>query len=165
MRLALVAWLCLLPLVAQAHPSHTSFAEIAWSESGEQLEVALRVIPEDLEDVLALREQRKVALFFTDRMQVMLETWLRDDFAVSDGENDLKPEVLGMEVDHRAAWIYFTIDADAGRELTLAYRLLQRMNRDRGQVQINTLQRLWQPANDRLSFTDTSPQLIWVPGP
>ncbi|QFU75164.1 hypothetical protein EY643_05590 [Halioglobus maricola] len=149
----------------QAHPSHTSFAEIGWAESGEQLEVALRVIPEDLEEVLALQQGRAVTLMDSPAVQSMVHTWLSEEFRVYAGDSLLPIALVGMELEsYRASWLFFTVNASPDEKLTLQNRILIRHNSAaRARVQINTVQRLWQPANDRMTFTDEHPQSLWVP--
>lgn len=58
--------------VALAHPFHNSYAEIAWSSDSTRLEIALRVIPEDLEAAMSRGEAsslRHEVLFDEDKTQ------------------------------------------------------------------------------------------------
>ena len=111
----------LLAAGVMAHPSHTSFVEIGWSESGEQLEVALRVIPEDLEEVLAAQQGRHVTLMDSPAVRNMVTLWLNDEFRVYAGGTPLPVTVLGMELEsYRASWVFFTIDAPQEQALSLA---------------------------------------------
>ncbi|AQA19607.1 hypothetical protein BST95_16560 [Halioglobus japonicus] len=164
--LRLVAAL-LLATQAWAHPSHTSFAEIGWSADGDALEVALRVIPEDVEELLSSRQQRQVVLVDTPEVRQWLEAWLNEEFRVYADGPSLPVQLQSLDLEsYRASWLFFTVAAPKANTLSLQNRLLLSHNtHERGRVQINTVQRLWQPASDRMTFTDEQPQPLWAPAP
>ena len=65
---------------AAAHPFHASYAELSWSEAGDALEVALRVIPEDLETALSRDAGSRVLLDPEAPPAELIEAYLgRDD--------------------------------------------------------------------------------------
>ncbi len=165
MRLPLSALLCWLALTlpAQGHPSHTSFAEIGWSEDGGSLEVSLRVIPEDLESELGLRQGSPVMLQDTPEHRAMVVAWLRDAFVISAAGQPLRQQLAGLELGYDQTWIYFSVSADRRQELALAYTVLIEYNRERGRNQVNQARRLWGPANDRMTYTTAKRQLLWSP--
>lgn len=161
---AALCWL-VLALPVQAHPSHTSFAEIGWSETGAALEISLRVIPEDLENVLGLREGSPIALQDTAEHRAIIAAWLKDEFVVGSENQALPQHLVGLELAYDETWIYFTVTANKQQKLTLANAVLHGYNRERGQLQINQVQRLWAATGDRMTFTDTAPQQLWAPDP
>lgn len=165
MRHLLPALLCLLALAlpAQGHPSHTSFAEIGWGEDGTALEISLRVIPEDLENVLGLREGEPIALQDTPEHRNIIAAWLQDAFVISTAGRPLPQELVGLDLGYAKTWVYFTVSADQQQELQLLNTVMHRYNRDRGQLQVNQVQRLWEPAVQRMTFTSSEPQLLWKP--
>ena len=94
----------------------------------------------------------------------LVTLWLEDEFRVYRGAELLPIKLLGMELeDYRASWLFFTVSAPQEQALTLQNRILIRHNGARDRVQINTVQRLWAPANDRLTYTDEQPQSLWEP--
>jgi Domain of unknown function (DUF6702) len=160
--LFLAATLLSIPL--SAHPSHTSFAEIGWSDSGEQLEVSLRVIPEDLEAALANRSSQAVALQDTTEHRALVSAWLADNFVVSSDNFALPVQLVGMDLSYNQTWLYFTVTANPRQPLTLVNKVLLDISPERGQTQLNQVQRLWGPANDRMTFVEPDPQTLWTPG-
>ncbi len=160
---ALLYWLAL-ALPAAAHPSHTSFAEIGWNQAGNSLEVSLRVIPEDLEAELSQRTGEAIALQDNPQQRELIKRWLSSQFIVS-GVNQQPAQLtlVDMELGYDQTWLYFTIEANQGQRLQLANHILMAYNKERGRVQLNQIQRMWAPANDRMSFNNSDPQLIWEP--
>lgn len=70
-------------------------------------------------------------------------------------------QLVGLELGYDETWIYFTVSATRAQPLVLSNSVMHRYNRERGQLQINQVQRLWSSADDRMTFTDTEPQLLW----
>ena len=94
-----------------------------------RLEVALRVIPEDLEAVLAATRGKSVRMETTDGIDAMIVDYLAGRFRVVGPSNEPQQITwVGKEVSHRAAWLYFEIPVDqiAGDEgvWTLENRVL-----------------------------------------
>jgi Domain of unknown function (DUF6702) len=157
----LFGWALALP--ATAHPSHTSFAQIGWSADGTALEISLRVIPEDLEGVLGQREGEQLALQDNTAHRAIIAAWLQEEFVVRTGGQALPQQLAGLELGYDKTWIYFTVSAHQQQLLELENTVLQRYVRERGQLQINQVQRLWGPAAERLTFSDDKPQVLWQP--
>lgn len=165
-----------------AHPSHSSFAEVEWSERG-TLDVALKVIPEDLERALSTQARRTMVLVDTPEVRSVLSAYLQQHFrllhSASPGARSAAPagdedtgatlELVGMELDYRDTWIYFSIatpltekprsgiasgDPSGLQRITLRNTLL--MDVEPGQT--NRVRRLWAPDASVLVFSTTEPQ-------
>ncbi len=138
----------------QAHPAHSSFAELGWNESGTQLEVALRVIPEDLETVLSVQAGDRVVLQDTPALRQLLTTWLARNFIVRTAGGEAGAiELAGMELAYDKSWLYFTVALPRQDGLTLENRILQDLASEREHYQLNQVQRLWRGPKDRLQFS------------
>lgn len=74
--------------------------------------------------------------------RAMIAGWLQDEFVVRTSEGALPQKLAGLELAYDKTWIYFTISANRQQELHLANTILHRYNRERGQLQINQVQRL-----------------------
>ncbi len=108
--LATVAVLAILAWTAAAHEYHASLAEVELNPESGRLEVALRVIPEDLEAALASEQGRTVRLETTVDVDALIVTYLESRFRVVGPSR--KPQSItwvGKEVSHQAAWLYFEI--------------------------------------------------------
>ena len=77
--LGLAALLLVAAADLSAHPSHSSFAEVEWSERG-TLDVALKVIPEDLERALSTQVRRTMVLVDTPEVRTALSAYLQQHF-------------------------------------------------------------------------------------
>lgn len=158
----ILCWL-VLSVHAQAHPSHTSFTEIDWNENGNALEISLKLIPEDLESALGLREGKSIAIQDTPRHRAIIAAWLAEVFIVSVDDKPQALQLVGLELDYDQTWIYFTISADQQQVLVLKNVVLHSYIQQRGQQQINQVQRLWAAPHERMTFTDSVPQRLWTP--
>ncbi|GHD29455.1 DUF6702 family protein [Halioglobus pacificus] len=154
--IALVLGLCV--ALAQAHPNHTSFAEVDWSEDRSSLEVSLRVIPEDLEQALAFISGAPVNLQQPD-IDTLLAAYLQRHFQVADPQGSVAPVTLvGTSVQYRQTWLYFTLAAPAEQPLSLTNTLLL----DTVEGQVNQVRPLWQ-AESLIFNAETSTQPLWRP--
>lgn len=171
-----IIWLLASPVVG--HPSHSSYAEIEWSDAGE-LNVALQVIPEDFERALSLATNRPMVLVDSQAVRDAIQTYLADNFYLgdidsqarlksTDNSTDAEPlpaqplainspttevVVVGMELDYRDTWIYFSIRGDVSRDSTLTNTILF----DVQPTQVNRIKALWAPDSATLVFTATEP--------
>ncbi|MCO6458355.1 MAG: hypothetical protein J5I93_23860 [Pirellulaceae bacterium] len=142
MRLHVCAGACLLILAAaalpaQAHPFHVSLAEVEYNAARCRLEVALRVHPGDLEQVLR-RGSQPLDLEHSTGIDDQILPYLRRTFQVrADGGPQCPLRWVGKEVTLKDAWLYFEVllPADA-RQLACSNRLLF----DRQADQVNTMQ-------------------------
>lgn len=121
---------------AAAHEFHTSTAEVEHNRQSGHLEVALRVIPEDLEEALSRGRDRPVRLEVTEGVDALITAYLAARFRVEGPDGEPQPVVwVGKEVSHRAAWLYFEIPVDPETPWTLDSQLLF----DLSQSQVNTV--------------------------
>ena len=97
-------------LAAWLHPFHVSFSEADYNFESGRLEVALRVHPADLEEVLRRRSGRRVDLDSEGEevLDRLLSAYAAERFLVaSAGGGRGKLEWVGHEVDLNHAWLYF----------------------------------------------------------
>lgn len=143
---------------ALAHPYHTSFAEIDWSQDKNRLEVSLRVLPEDLETALTWRRGEPVVLG-QNHADSDIAGYLREHFEVFNPQGEVQPlQFIGIEVAYDESWLYFQISADPSQRLSLRNTLL--MEVDAGQT--NRVQALWAPPEAALVLTRNAPeQTLW----
>ena len=156
---------CLLALVlgaghaggVAAHPFHASYAELSWNDAGDTLQVALRVIPEDLESALSRAAGGPVVLDPDAPPAPLIEDYLGRHFRVSAAGGTGAPAVfLGVEVAWDETWLYFTLPvARSAAPLTLHNSLLF----DVAEAQSNRVRRLWAPEAPVLVFTREEPSL------
>ena len=148
--------------IASGHPFHSSYTEINWSEDNEQLEVALRVIPEDLENALSRQAGERVVLLQRPFVHSALETYLRQTFRVliEGGEQPRVLSLQGFESGHRETWLYFTVEVARNQTLTLRHTVLF----DEDITQRNQTRLLWRGESDIMVFTRQNPeQTLWSP--
>lgn len=144
----------LLPVIAaSAHPSHGSYAEVEWNADG-GLDVALRFAAEDMERALSVRAAQPVVLRDEPAVRRLLGDYIGTHFHFLAAPGSPAIHLVGMELDHRASWIYFTLAAPPSREeATLRNSLLM----DVEPSQTNRVRRLWAPDEPVLVFTSVEP--------
>lgn len=152
-RVAALLGLVLWAAQAPAHPAHHSYAEIEWSAEG-TLDVALRVIPEDLEAALSQMAGTTVVLVDTPVVREQLASYLAQHFALLPAGHAGAPDVLGLDVAYGESWIYFSILADREQILSLRNTVLM----DHQEGQINRVRPLWAGSAATLVFTDREPE-------
>ncbi len=149
----MVATLCVIPVLAQAHPSHSSYAEIEWSTEG-TLDVALRVTPEDLERALSLAAGRNVVLVDEPEVRELLRRYLNEHFQLIPEPAAAGTTLVGMELDYRETWIYFSLAGTGPADTELQNTLM--MDLEPGQT--NRVRRLWAPEAPVLVFSAAEPR-------
>jgi len=111
---------------AQAHPFHASHAEADYRTECRCLEVALSVVPEELEAVLGRISGKRLPLEAPEAERQIVE-YLKTRFVVAPagppGGAPLPIEWVGREVSYREAWLYFKVTGVAG-DFDLADRVL-----------------------------------------
>jgi len=111
---------------ARAHPFHASHAEVDYRAECRCLEVALAVVPEELEAALARISGRRVPLESPEAQGEILD-YLKTRFVVTPvgppGGEPLPIEWVGREVSYREAWLYFKVTGVVG-DFDLADRVL-----------------------------------------
>ena len=155
-----MVWACA-PLPAQAHPSHVAIAEVEWNRETGNLEVAMRLRPEDVEDALSrmLRSER-VDLERTKDVDKHLAAYLTPHFTVAANDQRQTIQWVGKEVTLRFVWVYFEVpmpENAATADLTLSCTVLMDLLPD----QTNTV--LLRDGNARWSkqFTRHKPRQAW----
>ncbi len=148
------------PAPGHAHPYHTSFAEIDWNSDRSALEVALRVLPEDLETALTWRRGAAVTLGRNHRDEE-LTAYLQQHFQVFAGAGVVLPlELIGVEIAYAESWLYFQISATPDQRLSLRNTLLLDVDRS----QTNRVQPLWAGPGASLVFSAAQPEQTLWPG-
>ena len=99
---------------ARAHPFHASHAEVDYRAECRCLEVALAVVPEELEAALARISGKRVPLESPEAQAEILD-YLKTRFVVTlPGGEPLPIEWVGREVSYREAWLYFKVTGVVG---------------------------------------------------
>ena len=140
---------------ARAHSVHGSYAEIEWSPEG-HLHVALQVIPEDLERALSARAGVDTALRDTPAVRELLTAYLREHFQLLGGAARRELHIVGMQLDYRDTWIYFSLRAGVAPQR--APRLRNTVLMDLQAAQTNRVKRLWRPEAPVLVFSAAEPE-------
>ncbi len=108
-----------------AHEYHASAAEIELNLETARLEVALQLIPEDLEAALAEVQGSAVHLDATEDIDQLIQSYLAATFRVVGPSGEPQPiHWVGKEVSYRAVWLYFEVPVDMAHESTLDHRVL-----------------------------------------
>lgn len=142
---------------AAAHPFHASYAELSWNEAGDALQVALRIIPEDLESALARDAGSPVVLAPEAPPAALIEAYLERHFRIDAAGGDAGPPAfLGLEVAYDETWLYFTVPV---RRDAAPFTLRNSLLFDVADAQSNRLRRLWAPEAPVLVFTAREPAL------
>jgi len=108
-----------------AHPFHTSLAEAEWNREKSQLEIALRVDANDLEQ--ALRKRSGAALVLENATaERSLEGYVRQMWQVRGADGtEAGLSWVGYEVEGRNAWLYFAVPLPKGwTGATVTHRVL-----------------------------------------
>lgn len=155
-----LSWLLLLVVqgiigvaLSFAHPSHESYAELEWDDIQGTLNVALKVIPEDLERALTLREGKPITLRNDAKTQQLVRSYLLEHFYLGRQNESLALSVEGIELAYRETWLYFSVPKPRGTDPVLTFTVLM----DTVDGQINRARRLWYPSAPALVFRSTEP--------
>lgn len=154
-----------------AHPYHTSLMEMEWNAEAQQWELALRFLPEDLEDALQLAAGKRVDLERTAGVDELMLEYIRQHLKLlpatapaEDGAADTNTwQWVGKEVGYKAIWIYLTVKASAP-PLRLGNSLLF----ERNPQQVNRVFLLHQGRRIPFEFSaqsESALQLVQVPQP
>jgi hypothetical protein len=152
---ALLLSACLLLAAgARAHPFHASHGELEWSRDGRSLDVALKLIPEDLEEVLAQHGGKTFRLSDNEETHHLVERYLQQHFELLDGQSVAPLRLLGMQLEPREVWLYFSCLRAPVPGLRLRHTVLM----DLIPRQHNHLRALWTPGAASLLFTAGEPE-------
>lgn len=103
--------------VARAHPFHASRAEADYRAECRCLEVALAVVPEELEAALERISGKRLPLE-SPEAEAEIAAYLKTRFVVAPagppGAGPLPIEWVGREVTYREAWLYFKVTGVEG---------------------------------------------------
>ncbi len=97
------------------HPYHSTQAEAELSAETGRLEVALKVIPEDLERALGRRTGTEVSLEKTPEVDALILAYLTENFRILTEEKSQPLSWVGKEVSAQNCWLYF--EAHLSQEL------------------------------------------------
>ncbi len=124
-----------------AHEYHASTAEVEHNPESCRVEVALQVIPEDLEAALSRDAGQAGWLDKTGHVDQQIGAYLSAHFRVVGPSGESQPIVwVGKEVSHRAAWLYFEIPVEENATEKATSRTLEnRILLDLEPGQINTV--------------------------
>lgn len=147
---------------AFAHPYSTSITQMDWNAAAARYEVALRLLPDQLEAALAPKLGEKPA---ADALDAAILAWLRANVrltaATGDGAAGREAELrwIGKEVDVDGIWLYFELIPPAGQgpeglEITNTLLFAARPHQlNTVRVRIGERQHAWVLRDDRPSVT------------
>ncbi len=95
----------------QAHDYHASITDVKYNPKTQNLEVALRVFTDDLEDALSKKNKDKVSYSSdSDKIKKYLAEYLNTtlSFELTEGK-PLKQRIIGSEEETEAVWIYIEV--------------------------------------------------------
>jgi hypothetical protein len=123
------------------------------------LQVALRVIPEDLESILSIVEKRTVILDDSQDTDKAIINYLWQFFRIrNETGKQLTMHWVGKDVKHSATWLYFEYPVNHSQSLTLENRVLM----DYKETQINRASVNIHKKIISHTFTlQDQPKLIW----
>ena len=118
---------------SMAHPCHVSFAEVEWNAKTGNLEVALKLDPDDLEQAVRRHCGKRISIDHADSAAV-IEAYIRKNFTIAtprpkvegkdatslvSGRSNVAKnrfQWIGSEINEKTAWLYFEIAAKDGPE-------------------------------------------------
>lgn len=103
--------LLLAGIKAQAHDYHASITDVTYNPKTQNLEVALRVFTDDLENALSVRNKSKVAYSSqSDKVKQYLADYVNASvsFELEKGK-PLKQRFVGSEEETDVVWLYFEV--------------------------------------------------------
>ncbi len=149
--------LCLSAPACWAHPYHRSLAKVAVNRDRGVLEVALGVLPEQLETALA-KPGEVVNLEGTADIERRVLEYLWQTFRVTrvgdDSKHRLELVWLGMEITYKNAWLYFEVDLAGVDRVGLKNAVLNNVGHSQ---QINTVLISKGSDTQRMTFTEDTP--------
>lgn len=158
--LLLAAWLW--SLSASAHPVYASLGEAELNRESGHLEIALRVSTHDLEQALAARAGKVIALE-APGAEAQIAAYVGEVFQIRDAAGARRPiEWVGLEAEITHGWLYFQVSLPAGKlgGVTVSHRAFF----EQSPQQINTLNVTVDGALRTLVFTPSTPTAsLWAP--
>src|SRR5436190_19434900 len=94
----------------EAHPYHTSIADIRYNAKSQTLEIALKVFANDLEKTLSDAAKKPVTLNQTPAVQAQIAAYLKKVVAVELNPKQVLPlKYIGSEPETDTYWLYAEI--------------------------------------------------------
>jgi hypothetical protein len=92
---------------AEAHPYHTSIAEIRYNAKLQTLEIAVKVFADDLEKTLSNAAKKPVIVAQTPVVQAQIAAYLKKVLALEiSGKESLPLKYVGSEAEKDTYWLY-----------------------------------------------------------
>ena len=108
---------------ANAHPYHVSIAEVKYNTKTQNLEIALKLISDDLEKTLSELAGKPVVINQTPEVKKQLEAYLKNNFRLEFTLNQIAPQrFIGLEQQDDAHWFYLDIPVKASQLSTAKLR-------------------------------------------
>lgn len=108
-------------ITAQAHPYHESLTELEWNAASGYWEMAVRLLPEELETALQRSDGPRINLERSADVDRLILNYLEHHIqfsAVNERQsalgaqgNAVKMVWIGKEVGHKAVWLYLQVRA------------------------------------------------------
>ncbi len=133
-------WL-LLAQVVSAHPYHTTTLELSLNGDGSRLQMSLRMLPEDVEQIASDRAGEKVTLRDEKRIVALLHKYIMRHLQLRQHGQPMHLE--GWEMEWDASQVLFFFEAPIHHiddRLTLTNRLLLDLHPDALNVVVKLLQ-------------------------
>ena len=147
-----VLFFCLLATGANAHRFHHSLGEVEVNSERKVLEIALKVIPEDLETALQEQVGKRINLEKSKGIDAEITRYLASKLQfVGTDQQSLKLVWVGKEVTHKAAWLYVEVPYKSPQTVEIQNTLLDGVSH--GQ-QVNALVITQGDSQQRLIFGD-----------
>lgn len=109
--LTVAVLLCASGNTADAHPFHSTLAEMEWNAENGAFEVSLQFAGSEIEDELSALHGRRISLESTPGAEQLLQDYLEQRFRISDAtRKSSRIRWVGMEVGVRYIWAYFEIE-------------------------------------------------------
>lgn len=141
--------LALSPGVASAHKFYASLAQVE-KTSGGQVEVGLRLFPDDVERALSASAGRPVVIGETPAFREALMEYLDATFVLASGTERARFRYVGIDPKVNLVWVF--VETDWPRPLK-ASRLTNRLLLDVSSDQTNTVNLTEGEARETLVFT------------
>lgn len=94
----------------EAHPYHTSIADIRYNAKNQTLEIALKIFANDLEKTLSDAAKKPVTLNQTPAVQAQIAAYLKKVIAIELNPKQVLPlKYIGSEPEADTYWLYAEI--------------------------------------------------------
>ncbi len=162
--LLLLAFICCLLLsgAGLAHPFHTSLTEIEYNAKDQNLELAIKLAPVDLEEALSAYSGSKVVIVDTEQSDALIHEYLQRKLRFYSNRptpqgavTPLRLDWVGKQLDVNVIWVFLTVPVSETR-LRLDNQILLEIYRQ----QINTVSILHEGKKQTQQLTGSNTSLI-----